>query len=458
MVDFNEMVQLAELLMEDWHLYDEAATILRWARELFPDETVATRLLVEALTKSGQEDEARKLSNELPPSDDPDDLVTHALAQAAAFDHSKALELIDRAIALAPDEERLYGRRGLIRFNNGNYDEAALDLVRSLVVGWWIPTPDPDFEPLLRGFKKIRSEVPGDPLAFKLIDVWAKLARKKPRSAKLLLAKIEDPHWAVEALRAVANEKPERAQKKHVKAALAGAPDEVPLLIRLSRLERDDPGIHEELVRLAPRWQDAHVDAAQCYERAKQLDKALEHANLAVEKHPHAYNPLKTRAEVLEKRGQLQEALNDLDELVELYDDEEAPDGSDWDGELWREELNTLRCQRARVRQKLRDLDGAKADFDLACSLSGDHSCWPFFDRARFYMVIGERDKALADLDRGLAKVEWPEALAMRARLREKMGDKDGAAKDMKRRDELMKMRQARRKATGKKKKKKKSS
>src|SRR5689334_17375555 len=125
MPDLTEMVRLAELLMEDWNLYDEAAMILRWARALYPDDAVPTRLQVEALTKSGQEDEARKRSNEIPPSDDPDDLVTHALAQAAAFDHAKALELIDRAIALAPDEERLYARRGLIRFNNGNYDEAA---------------------------------------------------------------------------------------------------------------------------------------------------------------------------------------------------------------------------------------------------------------------------------------------------------------------------------------------
>lgn len=455
MPDFNEMVRLAELLMEDWHLHDEAATILRWARELFPEETQATRLLVEALTKSGQEDEARKLSNELPPSDDPDDLVTHALAQAAAFDHGKALELIDRAIALAPDEERLYARRGLIRFNNGNYDEAANDLVRSLVVGWWVPTPDNDFEPLLRGFKKIRSEVPGDPLAFKLIDVWAKLSRKKPRAAKGLLAKITDSHWTVYALRAVSAEKQERAQSKNIRAALTKAPDEVPLLIRMSRLDRDDPKIHEEIVRLAPNWQDSHVDAAACYERSKDYDKALEHANAAVDKHPHAYNALKMRAEVREKRGELQLALNDLDELVELYDDEEEPDESDWDGELWREELNTLRCQRARVRQKLRDLEGAKADLDLACSLTGDHSCWPFFDRARFYIVTGERQKALADLDRGLSKVEWPEALGMRARLREKMGDREGAAKDKKRRDELMKMRQAARRRSPSKKKKK---
>ncbi|MEZ0230511.1 MAG: tetratricopeptide repeat protein [Planctomycetota bacterium] len=449
------MVRLAELLMEDWNLYDEAATILRWARELYPDETVPTRLLVEALTKSGQEDEARKLSNELPPSDDPDDLVTHALAQAAAFDHAKALELIDRAIALAPDEERLYARRGLIRFNNGNYDEAAQDLVRSLMVSWWTPTPDQDFEPLLRGFKKIRSEVPGDPLAFKVIDVWAKLSKKKPRAAKGLIAKLEGSHWTIDALRAAAAERRERAQAKYARAALAQAPDEVPLLIRLARLDRDDAAIHEKLVRLAPSWPDAHVDAAACYERLHDLDKALEHANAAVEKYPSAYNALKMRAEVLEKRGDLKGALTDLDELVELYDDEEEPDETDWDGELWREELNTLRCARARVRQKLRDLDGAKADLDLACSLSGSHSCWPFFDRARFYMVIGEREKALADLDRGLSKVEWPEALGMRARLREKMGDTEGAKKDKKRRDELMKMRQAaRRRKPGKKKKK----
>lgn len=457
MVDFTEMVRLAELLMEDWHLYDEAATILRWARELFPDETVGTRLLVEALTKSGQEDEARKLSNEIPPSDDPEDLVTHALAQAAAFDHAKALELIDRAIALAPDEERLYGRRGLIRFNNGNYDEAANDLVRSLVVGWWIPTPDPDFEPLLRGFKKIRSEVPGDPLAFKLIDIWAKLCRKKPRAAKSLLAKITERHWAVDALRAVAAEKQERTQRKYIKAALAAAPNELPLLIRFSRIDRDDTAVHEEIVKLAPLWQDAHVDAASAYLRGEQIDKALEHANAAVEKYPHGYNALKIRAEVYEKKGDLQAALTDFDELVDLYDDEEEPDDSDWDAELWREELNTLRCARARVRQKLRDLEGAKADLDLACSLSGDHSCWPFFDRARFYMVVGEREKALADLDRGLSKIEWPEALGMRARLREKMGDKEGAAKDKKRRDELMKIRQAANRARTKKKKKKKS-
>jgi len=93
------MIRLAEVLMEDWHMYDEAATVLRWARELFPEEEDAARLLVEALSKSGEEEEARKLSNELGPRDDPEDLMTHAIAQAAAFDYPKALELMARAIA-----------------------------------------------------------------------------------------------------------------------------------------------------------------------------------------------------------------------------------------------------------------------------------------------------------------------------------------------------------------------
>lgn len=448
------MIRLAELLMEDWHLYDEASTILRWARELFPDEAAVPRMLVEALSKSGQEEEARKLSNELPPRDDPDDLVTHALAQAAAFDHAKALELLDRAIALAPDEERLYARRGLIRFTTGAYDEAAIDLVRSIVVGWWVPTPDSDFEPLLRGFKKIRSEVPGDPLAFKLIDVWAKLSKKKPRAARALLAKLKEEHWAVVALRAVLADKQERTARRLIRAALALAPDEVTLLIRQSRHERENVEPYEALVRLAPSWSDAHVDASAAYLRVDNVEKALEHANAAVEKYPTAYHALKQRSEVLEKKHDLQGALADLDELVELYDDEEEPDEHDWDAELWREELNTLRCTRARVRQKLRDLDGAKADLDLACSLAGEHSCWPYFDRARFYAVIGEREKALADLDKGLAKIEWPEALSLRSRLREKLGDKEGAAKDKKRRDELLRMRRAARRAPKKKKKK----
>jgi tetratricopeptide (TPR) repeat protein len=160
------------------------------------------------------------------------------------------------------------------------------------------------------------------------------------------------------------------------------------------------------------------------------------------------------RAEVHEKRGDLQAALADLDELVDLYDDEEEPDENDWDGELWREELNTLRCTRARVRQKLRDLEGAQTDLDLACSLAGEHSSWPFFDRARFYMLLGKREEALADLDRGLAKIEWPEALGLRSRLREKMGDAEGAARDRKRRDELLKMRRQARKTRPRKKKK----
>src|SRR5581483_4206206 len=82
-MDVQEMIRLAEVLMEDWHMYDEAATVLRWARELFPEEEDAARLLVEALSKSGEEEEARKLSNELGPRDDPEDLMTHAIAQAA---------------------------------------------------------------------------------------------------------------------------------------------------------------------------------------------------------------------------------------------------------------------------------------------------------------------------------------------------------------------------------------
>ncbi len=431
------MIRLAEVLMEDWHMYDEASTVLRWARELFPEEEEAARLLVEALSKSGEEEEARKLSNELGPRDDPEDLMTHAIAQAAAFDYPKALELIGRAIALSPDEEKFYARRGLIHFNAGAYDEAAYDLVRSAIVGWWVPTPDSDLEVILRGFKKIRSEVKGDPLAFKLIDIWAKLTQKKPAAAKAMLSKIKDEHWAVDALRLpVASSEP--LQRKYLASALEKAPEEIVLLIRKTRMDRDDPWAYEQLTRLAPVWADAHCEASACYARLRDLDKALEHANAACEKHPSYFNSLKQRAEVHEARHDLESAQNDLDELVELYDDEEKPDEDDWDGELWREELNSLRTFRARIRRRLRDMEGAEDDYDLACELACRNNVWPFFERAKFYQIVGRREDALKDLDRGLSAVEWPEALGLRWRLRLKMGDREGAEKDKKRYREMM--------------------
>ena len=438
------MLRLSELLMEDWHLYEEASIILRWARELFPDETAVTKLLVEALSKSGQDEEARKLSNELPPSDDPEELVTHALAQAAAFDHEKALQLLDRAIALAPDEERLYGRRGLIRFGTGSYDDAGLDLVRALLVSWWIPTPDEDFEPLLRGFKKIRSEVPGDPLGFKIIDVWAKLAKKKASAAKSLLSKVKEDHWAVFALRAVSvGPQQQDLEQKYLRLALERAPNEVPLLIRYTRHEREHVESFEAIVRNAPLWSEAHVLAAGAYLRARGLDKALEHAQAAVDKFPQFYNSLKIRAEVRTKRHDLQGALADYDELVDTYDDEDEPEEGDWDGGLWREELNSLRCARGRVRLRLHDVEGAREDFDLAVTLGGDHEPWALFERGRFLAVIGEREKALADLDKGLAKVEYPEALSLRWKLRAKTGNLAGAEADHARARQLFEQRRS---------------
>jgi hypothetical protein len=443
-MEVEEMLRLSELLMEDWHLYEEASIILRWARELFPDEASVTKLLVEALSKSGQDEEARRLSNELPPSDDPEELVTHALAQAAAFDHEKALQLLDRAIALAPDEERLYARRGLIRFGTGSYDDAGFDLIRSLLVAWWIPTPDEDFEPLLRGFKKIRSEVKGDPLGFKLIDVWAKLAKKKASAAKSLLSKVKEDHWAVYALRAVSvGPQQQDLEQKYLRLALERAPDEVPLLIRYTRHEREHAQSFEAIVQNAPLWSEAHVLAAGAYLRSRSLDKALEHAQAAVDKFPQFYNSLKIRAEVRTKRHDLQGALADYDELVDSYDDEDEPEEGDWDGGLWREELNSLRCARGRVRLRLHDVDGAREDFDLAVTLGGDHEPWSLFERGRFHAVIGEREKALADLDKGLSRVEYPEALSLRWKLRAKMGNAAGAEADHTRARELFKQRRA---------------
>jgi len=426
----EEMIELSRLLMEDWHLYEEASIVLRWARELFPEEEGVTALLVEALTKSGQDEAARKLSNEIPPPDDTDDLVTHALAQAAAFDHTKAIEFLGRAIALSPGEERLYSRRGLIRFGMGAYDEAGHDLVRALAIGLWTPKPEPDFAPLLRGFKKIRSEVEGDPLGFRLIDVWAKLSTKKVHAAKALLAKIKEDHWAVHALRAVAAGRHLSVEKKHLKLAMAKGPDEITLYLRYVRADHDDFPSQEQIVRLAPDWAQARVDAASACLRARQLDKALEHAEAAVEKFPELYIAIKVRADVLAKRHEFERALADYDDLVDSFDDEEKPEDDDWDGQEWRDELNALRCARGKLRFKMRDLEGAREDFDLACSLERKDGCWSFFERARFLAMMGEREKALVDLNRSLGRVEWLPGLSLRWRVRAKLGDKKGAEAD----------------------------
>src|SRR2546427_166731 len=99
----DEMLAAAERIIEESHLLEVAAQILRWAVEVDANDEVRRRL-AEVLVKIGKADEARAVLAELGDSNDPVTLNVRALARADAFDYDAAIALLDRALQVAPKE------------------------------------------------------------------------------------------------------------------------------------------------------------------------------------------------------------------------------------------------------------------------------------------------------------------------------------------------------------------
>ena len=135
--------------------------------------------------------------------------------------------------------------------------------------------------------------------------------------------------------------------------------------------------------------------------------------------------------------GDYDGALDDLDMVVELYgcdDPDMGHEEEDDDLSFEVEAANDLIVDRAFLRLRMRDLEGANEDMDLAMSRMQSHEWLLYLRRAEFYARQKRRKEAIADFDTLITRGgEYPRHLKMRARLKEKVGDKEGAAKDWER-------------------------
>ncbi len=489
-----EMIRLARWLMdEDHHAFEQAVTVLRWATELEPGRFDAQCLLAHALVKTGGDEEARAILEKLEPAEEPEMLAVWALACAACFDMKGAMTAIGRALEVDPEDWRLYANRGLVHFNAGDYDQAAADLVRASLLGplhfsrWELERTlgVGDFRILFAGFKKIRDEV-GASAAFGLIDAWIHLWNGEPDKALALLNKLpagEKTRWEVLALKAscvrakskIGSTDGLKREAKLVLEALAKNPDDLALLVRSTKVfglktPEDELAAYVKILRSAPDWWEALVHVTRMALHMRRPFFALPYAERAVELFPESPDALRDRARVYSKTGRVADAIADYDTLVASYeaapqanapdseedeaeetpdysgdvdeddeddDDEEDEDDDEYDDpeanereRIW--ELRHLYSSRAIARLRARDIEGARADHDRAVALADQQDPWCFLERSRLRAILKERKAAIEDLDAALERVQRDIWIKRRARLKEKLGDKRGAARDWK--------------------------
>jgi tetratricopeptide (TPR) repeat protein len=499
----RDLVEVARDLIEGRADLDHAARVLRWAAELEPCEETLL-LLASVLTKTGAHEEARKVLEPLPDAEDPEQMNVRAIALAGCLDTSRAITTLTEALLCQPDDYRLWANRGLVRFYACDYDEAANDLVRALVVqdhDWFADLRfsggEPgllDFDVVLKGFERIRTEAgPQHAVAFALIDAWARIVESEPKRATKLLDKLPAAAkrtWPVLALRAVIanvearklpHEKRGRLEREHEKLrveAWKAKPDDLALLVSMKHLRwRDDTHAVAELdaiLRQASRWLSGWVQVARGKYWIRDFDGAVACAERALEIEPASWEALETLADALVKKGEYERALRALDAIVEAYgiigapeveeeqddvvsfggnddeeeeEDDEEPLGREDDmDELDVEEAlradNQVLTSRAYVKYKMRDLDGARSDYDLAVENAGEEDWGPALERAKFHAWRRCWSDALADLRVVALRMERisgskedpgvPWFHRIRAHVRERAGDADGARKDRK--------------------------
>src|SRR5277367_4265579 len=103
-MDADRMLRVAEKLIDEHEAYDEAIEILRWSLELSPGASRAERLLAASLVKVGKGEDARAILSRLDPGEDPQAMLTHALAQTACLDYMGAEATLTRALARDPSD------------------------------------------------------------------------------------------------------------------------------------------------------------------------------------------------------------------------------------------------------------------------------------------------------------------------------------------------------------------
>ena len=463
-LDPTEMVALAQELVERHHLFDAAASILEWAAALDPLDSTQ-QLRARLLGKLGRHEEAKAILDDLAESDDPGELNDRAIVAAGCLDHGRAARMLTRAIERAPDRQHLWANRGLVHFCAGDYDEAASDLVRSLIVGFGVrdlrygcfQAEVADLRAPLGDLGRIRAEAEArDSLALGIIEIWALIVKDDLGRARRALSRLPGLRgWRDHALRAAllkhgkrgAERRTRREVEKYYYAARHADPTDLGVLVAFADERRwTSPGHRlpdlDAVLDRAPGWIDGWVEAARAAAGQGDKDGALARADRALALDPERFGALHVKAQALGMRREFEAALGVFDLLISTFgiDDPDEEDGADEELDPdWERLRGEVLCERARVKYELRDLEGARRDYDLAAR--PDTADWdPFVERAKFLAYQRLWAEALEDLDEAGARLpnldpgqpQDPEARIqwfhrLRARLRERTGDLDGA-------------------------------
>lgn len=480
-IKVEEMIELAERLIEDHAAFDEASTVLGWATELAESAHAFTALALCHL-KSGRGEQALECARRAVELNEFDPQAQNALGVSCAdqFLDSEAVRAFARAIELDPTSFAPYFNRGIAAFRLGRYAEAAADLARALLVeGQSLPhrlkytsmnvellTADGIFKQL----RKFRQDSgPEHEDAFAVLAVLQKFIEGKSpvRAAWLKGMKETGPlGWTAPALRFLTTcHSGAWDEKKAALPLLDGLLEAAPKdsALRWARANamlalHEDPRLLEDLRFLRrhhPACAEVRDRLIQCYEVRGMLEEADQENERALADDPESYHNLRHRAWIRYRQERYDDAVAAWDRLVDLYA-LDSPEGVDEeeDAEDELEDSADLYLSRAEALAAADRPEDAEADFARALrfqeAVTVDSRFGPRLDlvrvfRSRFYAKQERLQEALADLDECLRNEPETDHLYMeRAALRAKAGDAAGAEADRRKAVELQAAREER--------------
>ncbi len=482
----DDFIRMAERLDDRYSAYEEQAILLSWAAELAESRETLTHLALCELkcSRGAKALENAKRAVGIAP-DNHESLNALGLALASQLDGKGARKAFDRAIQVDPAEYAPYFNRAAGAFQFGDYEDAAEDFVRGILLHGeilesrlrytWMVLELQGADHLAKQVKKMKAESGSKHaqafLILALVGKYLQNPGKFPKGSGRRLRLPGRFAWTVPVIRFIA-ERDWRTHQRNIRLcryldqAIKAKPDDSSL--RWARAElllhTNDKRRTEDIDWLAkkhPKADKIRSSKVRLLMKDEDSTRAMAENDRWLEDCPDDYEPLDNRATMLMRQEKYVEALECYDRLVELYaaddvpskkessddDDEEEDDDEDysvWDG------LDTsmyLYLDRAECLAKLGRVEDAERDYGKAMQFhdardfsSLDHRLFNVaqLDRARFYTEAGRLKDALADYDQCIADSSpIPLLHEERAEIRRKLGDEKGAEEDVRRSKEI---------------------
>lgn len=262
-------------------------------------------------------------------------------------DYEKALEHIDEAIAIRPDEADLHDLKGLILYNSDRFEDALKEKDEAVRL-----IPDNAKYHNSRGVTLVRLSRFKE--ALKEVDEAVRIA---PDNAEYHYSRGVTLDWLgcyEEAL---------KEKDEAVRIAPNNAKYHFSRGVSLYWLKRYEEALKEQdkAVRLAPDNARYHNSRSICLQKIKHHEEALEESNKAVSLEPGNADYHDSRSATLHELSRYEEALEESNEAVRL-----APDNAKYHD------------SRGRTLRKLGRIEKAQEEFDKADRLDPDNKRYEF--------------------------------------------------------------------------------